>query len=602
MNAPSPDQLAGDHVSFTIKSNNKTISSTYQVLAIDIWAGLNRLPKARLVISDGDPATGAFAISQSQDFIPGAELEVSLGYDEKETLVFSGLVYAQGIDVPPKGPSRLVVDASVKAMAMSLARHSAVFAQQGLTDSVLLKTLIESAELEAQVASTSTVYPVIVQYHCSDWDMLVSRAQINGLTVNAGQKLIVVAAPNASQQPVLHLEFGDSLQSFRAEMDASTQFAPAAVKSYAWSPASQALASSAQPRSGFKELGNVSSAELAKVFGVAKYNQQTAAGLSTQALNDWSNAELLRSQVAKIRGEAQFQGCTLAQPGTVVSLAGLGDRFNGNAFVSAVHHSVTAGLWRTKLEFGMPADWFAASARGITAPPAAGQLPAISGLQAGTVPKLATDPDGEFRVQVALPLLQATQGVGVWARLASMYASKSFGMAFMPEVGDEVVVAFMDSDPRFPVIVGSLFSKARSSPVAPTTANNTKSLVTRSKLRLDFFEDKKAVQISTPGQQSVRLDDEAGTVTLKDKHGNTVTLAAAGITLDSAADIVLKAKGKISLSAGASMQLKSVTQLTLDSAQVSVNATSSLSASSAATAKLSAGAALSIAGALININ
>jgi len=602
MTAPSPDLVAGDRVSFSVSSNGQPISSTYQVLSIDIWTGLNRLPKARLVVSDGDPAAGTFAISQAEDFIPGAELKVSLGYDEKETLVFTGLVYAQGIDVPASGPSRLVVDASVKAMAMSLARRSGVFAEPGLTDSKFIEKLIRSAGLKAQVKATSTTYPVIVQYHCSDWDMLVSRAQINGMTVNASHDAVVVAVPDASQAPVLSLEFGDSLQSFRAEMDASTQFSAAAIKSYAWNPDSQSLAASAQPSSGFQELGNLSSAELAKVFGVAKYNQQTSAALTAKALNDWSNAELLRSQVAKIRGEATFQGSARVQPGTVVSLEGLGDRYNGNAFVSAVHHGVTRGLWRTTVEFGMPADWFAVSARDITAPPAAGQLPAISSLQAGTVLKLADDPDGEFRIQVALPLLQAAQGEGVWARLASMYASKSFGMEFIPEVGDEVVVAFMDSDPRFPVIVGSLYSKARPAPVAPQAANNTKSLVTRSKLRLDFFEDKKAVQISTPGQQSVRLDDDAATVTIKDMNGNTFTMNSAGISLDSALDIVLKAKGNISLTAGANLNLKATAKTAIDGAQVGVTATTSLTASSAGMAKLSAAAVLKLTGALININ
>ena len=89
------------------------------------------------------------------------------------------------------------------------------------------------------------------------------------------------------------------------------------------------------------------------------------------------------------------------------------------------------------------------------APGASGLLPPIAGLQTGIVKQVAKDPGGQFRVALELPLLQMP-GQLVWARLASFYASNKIGEVFYPEVGDEVVAGFMNQDPRYPVILGSL--------------------------------------------------------------------------------------------------------------------------------------------------
>ncbi|MGS0742602.1 phage baseplate assembly protein V [Glaciimonas sp. GG7] len=161
----------------------------------------------------------------------------------------------------------------------------------------------------------------------------------------------------------------------------------------------------------------------------------------------WSSAELLMTRLAKIRGEVSFQGCALAVVGSMVTLDGLGDRFNGAAYVSGVRQHSALGLWTTTIEIGLSPQWFAATAPRIAAPGASGQLPAAANLQTGIVLKTDADPEGEFRVQVSLPLMQAGT-LGLWARLGSFYASNGFGAEFYPEIGDEVVVAFMNGDPR----------------------------------------------------------------------------------------------------------------------------------------------------------
>jgi uncharacterized protein involved in type VI secretion and phage assembly len=169
-------------------------------------------------------------------------------------------------------------------------------------------------------------------------------------------------------------------------------------------------------------------------------------------------------------------------------------------------------------------------------------------------------------------------------------------------VGDEVVVAFMNGDPRFPVILGSLYSQKNPPPVAPDAANNQKAIVTRGKLRIDFYEDEGAVEISTPGKQSVRLDDQAGTLTLKDSHGNSITMAAGGISIDSASAITLSARTDISVGAQASLSLKGSAGVSIGGATVAAKADTSFSAQGGTDAKLASGGMVTVQGALVNIN
>lgn len=561
MTAPSPVTLATSIASWTITCNGSALDSSIQVISIDVWTGVNRIPKARLVVSDGSAADQDFPISEGSSLIPGVTLTIALGYGGSETTVFTGVIHRQGLEVSINGPSRLVVEAADKAMAMTLARQNAVF--QNVTDSQVCQTLITAAGLTAAVTATSVTHETIVQYYATSWDTMVLRAQASGMVVTAAAGTVTVAPPDTGKAPVLTLTYGESILDFRAAMDASSQYAASAIQSVAWDPGTQALAKSGQAQSSVTTPGNISSAQLAAVFNVKTYLQQSAGDLSSGELTQWSSAELVRTQMAKIRGEVRFQGNALPVPGCMVTLAGLGQRFNGNGYVAGVHHRLSEGLWRTGLELGLSPDWFAATAPQLTAPGASGQLPPANNLQSGTVQQIIQDPDGEYRVLVVLPLLQAAQGVGVWARFGSFYASNGVGAAFFPEIGDEVVVAFLSGDPRYPVILGSLYSKKNPPPIQPANPNNVKTIKSKSGMHIDFVEDAKEITLVTPGNQSVTINDQAKSITLTDMNGNSVTLNSGGITLNSAAEIKLTAKTGITLSAGTSLSLTGKTGATL---------------------------------------
>ena len=122
------------------------------------------------------------------------------------------------------------------------------------------------------------------------------------------------------------------------------------------------------------------------------------------------------------------------------------------------------------VQFGLSSDWY--SFKDINSPPAGNLLPSVNGLQIGKVLKI--DGDEKYRIQVALPV--AGDEVKIWARMIFEDAGNNRGKIFWPEKDDEVIIGFLNSDPRNPIVLGSLFSKKMSPPLSQTLKTLKKEL------------------------------------------------------------------------------------------------------------------------------
>ena len=303
MTAPSPLLAANTLATCAITVDGAPLNSSYQVRAVDVWTGVNRLPMARLAISDGSAADETFPISETAALIPGVALTIAFGYGSGSTTVFSGKIYRQGLEVTTKGPSLLIVEATDAAMVMTLSRSNAVFENQ--TDSQICTTLITNAGLTAAVTSTSVQHETVIQYYATSWDLLVMRAQASGMVVSVASGTVTVAPPDTNGSPVLTLTYGQSIVDFQASIDASTQYTASAIQSFAWDPATQALATSQQASASVTTPGNLSSATLAAVFNVSDHYQQSAGALQVDELTQWSSAEYMKTQLSKVRGRVK---------------------------------------------------------------------------------------------------------------------------------------------------------------------------------------------------------------------------------------------------------------------------------------------------------
>lgn len=581
----------------TVFSNGTALPDTVGFASVTVSRAANTIPYARLVVADGDMASQSFPISDAETFKPGSAVTIKAGYDDQETTIFEGIVVRQGLKITGQNYSRLVIECRDKAAAMTIGRKNANYVDQ--SDSDILSTLFSNAGLSTDIAATNLKHKEIVQYYCTDWDFAVARAEANGMLVVVTDGKAVVKTPDMSQAAALSVTYGTDLIEFEADIDARSQIASA--QGFAWDPKTQAtLQGAAVVPPTLNEQSDLKSSDLAKVLGLGTFRLQTPAPLEAAGLKTWADAQQLKAGLARIRGRIKFQGNALAQVGAMIDLAGVGVRFSGSVFVTAVDHQLTDGNWFTDVEFGMSPVWFT-ERPDVQGPSAAGLLPGVEGLQIGVVMKLDADPDGEQRVQVSVPVMQAETD-GVWARLAQLHASDGFGTFFVPEIGDEVLLGYLNNDPSYPVILGSVYSSKRKPPYALAAENNIKAVVTRCKSKIEFNEEDKVITVLTPAGNTIVLSDKDKSILLKDQNGNKVELNPSGITLDSPKDIQVTAKGTITLDAVGAVTITSKADVKSSGLNVACEAQVGFTGKGAATAELSASGQTTVKGAMVMIN
>ena len=533
----------------TLLSEGKELDAALSILSIDVRRELNRIPCAELQLVDGDAARRKFALSDGGHFEPGKRIEIKLRYEGgADHSVFTGVTTRQCVEANGDG-SVLVVDMKDAAIRLTGPRRSAVFREK--SDADVIRGLVQSAGLATgSIASTKPKHPEIVQYYCSDWDFILSRADVHGLLVAVDDGKVSLSKPSLSASAKHTFEWGIG-EVFELEMEADAGQQYGSLESIAWNLGAQKLTGASQAKPFQLAQGNLDGGKIAQALGFETYTLSHTVPLDPGELQAWADARMARSRMALLRGRLAVPGLADLKPLDVIAVAGIGERWNGKTLVSGVRHRVEAGSWLTDVQFGLSPQMFCRRSD-IADSPAAGLLPAVHGLQIGVVAAFEKDPDNEVRVRVVLPSVDDKKGV-VWARLATPEAGKGRGYFFRPEPGDEVVVGFLNDDPRHAVVLGSLYGSKNSSPadLAELSAENVKKgIVTKKRSTLQFHdEEKPSVFIETAKKNRILFDDDGEQVRISDQHGNSVTMNKEGIEINSIKDIKITAQRNIEVTA-----------------------------------------------------
>lgn len=536
-------------VTFTVKVNGQPVTGETPVLSVTVWNEANRIAGAHLIVSDGDAALADWPVSAGELFLPGNEIEILVGYHSMEESIFTGIVTSHALKLR-QHTSELQVECRHKSALLAIGRKSALFKDQ--KDSEIAAAILDAEALTGEIEDTPVTHAEMVQYNASDWDFLITRLDAIGFVAVTNADKIDILKPAVEAEGAATLRFGTNLLEFDGEIDGSLQYG--SVKAQSWDPASQALleAESAEPE--WTTPGDLTASEM----GLPLVTLRQPAGLKEEEVQQWADAAVLRSRMSFLCGRAQVQGFHQAVPGITVAIEGMGSRMNGMSWVSGVRHEISAGNWTVDLQLGLSpkqhADKFPVSAK-----PAGALVPGINGLHTAIVKALEGDPDSEGRVLLQIPSID-TGDDGVWARVCTMDAGDGRGSFFLPEVEDEVLVGFLDDDPRYPVVLGGLHSSAKASPLELKDDNHEKGFFTRSGMRVLFNDDKKTLVIDTPGGNKVSLDEDAGEITIQDQNNNKIVMSSGGITIESAKDLVMKASGSIKMESSTGLEAKAGTQ------------------------------------------
>lgn len=553
------------------------------LLSLSIHKELNRIPSATIILADGAMEKGTFAKSGSSNFAPGQVADIQLGYQSQTESIFKGLIVKHGIKASPHRPSTLELECKDPTIRMTLLRRSRYFIEMKDTD--IIRQIIESyagAGISiGNIADTGFAHPEMVQYHCTDWDFMLMRAEANGLAVLVNEGKVSIVKPEASSTADFDITWGGDIIDMEAEIDARTHFADISASTWDYvngkvatekgSGNTGALGGAAADVAG--GLANAASAvgdALGIDLGIEDethrfpdvfYKSQTpqlfhGGDMATQELSAWAKSRQKWAELSQVRGRVQVRGRNF-KPMQTMALKKVAGRFNGSHLVTGVMHQLHSGTWEADIQFGMSNQTFAQSVPDITMPDAAGLVPSIQGLHIGIVTKIEGDVvKGNHRIKVKIPFIAAQGGSndGIWARLATISAGPNRGFVFRPELGDEVILGFINNDPNDAILLGSLHSNKNTAPLESKDKNPQQGFFAKNGMTLVFDDDKKSIELKTKEGYSILVSEGEGKIEIKDKNNNSVKLSSAGIDLESQSAISIKAKGKISIK-GAEVRL-----------------------------------------------
>lgn len=612
--ADSPLSAVQDVVTYSITSNGSPIPDTYLVFEISVTKALNKIPTATFRIQDGEMADQELPATDSDTFVPGTEIEIQAGYNSTNATIFKGIVVSMRLVLDDEDGTVLEVVCKDKAVQMTVGRKNAYYLN--MTDSDVISQIIGNySGVTPTVTATTAQNAELVQYYSTDWDFMMTRADLNGMVAVVDQNTVTIQKPATSSSPVLSLTYGQDIIEFNAELNSMSQLASSTATS--WDYSTQAIVQSTGSAPTVNSQGNITASTLSSVMNVTAYALQSFGSVVQDDLQVWADTQLLKAALSRITGSVTFAGSSLVNPGTTVTLAGVSERFNGTAYVSGVSHRLEEGEWLTSIDFGLEEEWFSekTASQGSGA---SGLIPGVAGLMNGVVKQLDQDPNGEYRIMLTLPLMQ-NDGEGIWARMSTFYATNGKGIFFVPEIGDEVIVGFLNNDPRFPIVLGSLYSSSRTSPDDLTAENYTKAIITNSECKIQFDDQNKVITITTPGNnQMVYSDQDKGItitdqssnkitmntdgITIQDKNNNKITLSSGGIELNTPSDIKLTATGNIQLTPTGNAQISATGDVTASGMGVSLSANSSFKASGMASTEVSSTGTTTVKGTMVMIN
>ncbi len=453
-----------------------------------------------------------------------------------------------------------------------LYRQTKTAAYLNKKDSDLANEIAQQLGLSAEVDTTSTVYDHIFQNNQSDLSFLMQRAwRIGYECFVMDGKLYFRKPPNNGSG--VTLIWGQDLLSFMPRMTAAEQVDEVLVKGW---DADQMEPIVGQANSGRLYAG-VQEPKDGKAwgheFGTGKKVIVDQPVVSQAEADVLAQARLDEISGAFVEAEGEAYRKPEIRAGKIVSLEGLGERFSGDYLVTAVTHYYTpAGL---KSHFTVRGARTGTMAELTTHQPPQQKIP-------GAVIAVVTntdDPSNWGRVKVKYPWL-ADDAESSWARVVAGAAGPEAGLAFIPEVGDEVAVLFEQGDFNRPLVLGGMWNGQHNLP--PATANagsgekpSVQSWTSRTGHTLAMYDtaDNK-VEIVTAGGHKFLLDDanqkieivsSGGMKIVVDDNGRKLTFEGTGdiqinsatnMTIESGANLALKATGNLDVEANGMVNIK----------------------------------------------
>jgi phage protein D len=433
---------------------------------------------------------------------------------------------------------------------------------QNATYSDIVQTVAKRAGLATgTIDPTSPPHPHVSQANVADWQFLQSLAREIGYEVAVVDGKLDFRRPTESSTgpgkgsydsaDPLQLVYGSNLLKLHATVTAAEQVKEVQVRGWDVTQ-KRAVVGTAPGKTTSAEL-SVAPADLAGKFAAANYvgvdvpyGTQAEVDTAAKAL-----AEDIAAAFAELDGTAR--GNPKLRAGKAVSLSLVGAPFDGKYRLTCTRHIydphdgyTTAFVASGRQERTLLGLTGGGNGSGSTRP--------YPGVVIAVVTDV-NDPDGLGRVKLKFPWLSDSYETD-WARTVQAGAGAQRGTVILPEVNDEVLVAFEQGDPGTPFVIGGLYNGVDRPPLGErlidgsTGAVKRRGFVSKKGGMIVFFDDDADEGIALlTGDRKYRI--------ALNKTKTTIHIASDGkVEIEGAQDVTIKAGTNLKLQAGASLELK----------------------------------------------
>ncbi len=470
--------------------------------------------------------------TESGPFALGAAVDVAVKTEAGTAQLMAGEVTGLEPTFQREGGPTLVVRGYDLSHRLHHGRKTRAFIQK--TDSDMANEIARDAGLRTRVDATSEVYEWILQNNQTDLEFLQERARCIGYRLFVEDRTLhFVQAPAGSPQPPT-LDWGMQVLDFRARLVTAEQVSEVVVRG--WDPKrKREIVGRATTPQGLPQIGQSTRGGQAaqQAFGNAGKHILVDRPVATQAEAD-ALAQAICNEIggAFVQAEGSCFGNPAVLAGVTVNLTGLGTKFSGQYLVTHCRHRYDRNGYSTSFSVN--------GQRGTTLTKLLGAR-ANGAARAGVVVGIVTDnkdPEGWGRVKVKYPW-QDDNIVSYWARMVSQGAGSGRGIEFLPEVNDEVLIAFEHGDMHRPYVIGALWNGLDAPPTKSDQLISGQGKVNK---RI----------IKSRAGHTIILDDtnDVGGITVVDKTGNnkiSINSQNNKLTIEAQGDIEIKSMGKVTI-------------------------------------------------------
>ena len=491
------------------------LPSMFVIRMLDIGSDADRMNMALLTTLDDDT------------FPVGGEMDISMNsQDGSYTSLIKGEITAVEVEVAQDSIPVIVVRGYSRSHRLHRGRQSRTF--QNMTDSDIATQVAQDAGLTADCDSTSTALDYVCQHNQTNWEFLRERAALHGFEVYVDDKELHFREPQKNMTMAPEQKLSEGLRSFRLTMSSANYASGVTVR--AWDPKQkQAVVGEASSGRIAPDLGLGSLSDSMGTFGDATVYVVNRPVSSDEA-NDLAQAIYDNLEGSLVQAEGVCEGHPDIKPGNTIKIDGVGTRLSGSYYITSATHTYNPrnGYTTTFVVSGRQTNSLLELNEG---PP---EMFAPPSVVVGVVTN-NTDDDGEGKVKVKFPWL-VDNDESAWARLVTPMAGPSRGLFILPEINDEVLVAFEHGDMTRPFVIGSLWNTMDKPPK------------TNSEVTGDNVVNERIWK--TRAGHTISLDDTNGSekITISDKTGNnkiTIESSSNKISINADGDIALDAKGKV---------------------------------------------------------